>query len=106
VATTSYSCDYCRATIDTSSDLPLIVGVHRRVDDDEWADDTFVSGESRWFRYCSQAHLAQHMARAPLPPVDLETHGAGKGLAWAVAGALVLVVLAGFGATDLVRHLV
>lgn len=72
--TDTFSCDYCRGTIDTSTDAALIVGVHRRVDANEWGDDPdeLVSGEQLVFRYCSQQHLGAHMERVPLPLVRID----------------------------------
>lgn len=86
----TYTCDYCRAAIDTSSDDSLIVTVHRRVDDDEWGDEFFCSGGNDVFRFCSQAHLASHMERTPLPAAHDDDDEEDLG----VVGCLVLLSLA------------
>ncbi|MDR7087130.1 hypothetical protein J2X11_001969 [Aeromicrobium panaciterrae] len=88
--TSAYLCDYCRAAIDTRTDTPLIVGVHRRVDTDEWDDrpSELVSGEELAFRYCDQQHLALHMQRIPLPPVMRDDS--------MPSGGVVIGVFAGF----------
>jgi hypothetical protein len=89
--TDTFSCDYCRGTIDTSTDAALIVGVHRRVDSGEWDDDAdeLTSGEQLVFRYCSQQHLGAHMERVPLPPVRIDDSVS----AGAVLGCSVLALV-------------
>ncbi len=91
--TSTYLCDYCRAAIDTRTDTPLIVGIHRRVDTDEWDDppSELVSGEELTYRYCDQQHLALHMQRVPLPPVRRDDSMPGGG---AVFGCFVVSVVA------------
>lgn len=86
----TYLCDYCRAAIDTRTDTPLIVGVHRRVDTNEWNDppSALVSGEELTYRYCDQQHLALHMQRIALPPVRRDDSMPG--------GGVVLGVFVGF----------
>lgn len=102
--TETHLCDYCRATIDTRTDAPLIVAVHRRVDTEEWGDspDMLASGEQLVFRYCDQQHLSQHMQRTPLPPVrrddELPSGGAVIGflaVAIVMLGLLALTVYGG-----------
>ena len=89
--TDTFSCDYCRGTIDISTDEALIVGVHRRVDAEEWGDqpDGLISGQQLEFRYCSQQHLGAHMERTPLPPVAIDDSGDAA----AVFGCLTLVLV-------------
>lgn len=89
-------CDYCRATIDTSSDAALIVDIRRRVDVDEWSDSYFVTGSRDMFRYCSQAHLAAHMQNTPLPPPSEEDDDEDEDL-----GAIGCVLLLLFAAVVL-----
>ncbi|WP_332644158.1 hypothetical protein [Aeromicrobium sp.] len=91
--TTTHLCDYCRAAIDTRTDTPLIVGVHRRVDTGEWDDppSTLVSGEELTFRYCDQQHLALHMQRIPLPPVRRDDDLPGGGVVLGVFLGFVIV---------------
>lgn len=93
--TDTFSCDYCRATIDTTTDTALIVGVHRRVDANEWDDapDELVSGERLTFRYCSQQHLGAHMERVPLPPVRIDDSVSAGGVAGCLALTLVIPVI-------------
>ena len=100
--TDTFSCDYCRATIDTATDVPLIVGVHRRVDAEDW-DDTpaeLASGEQLTFRYCSQQHLATHMERVPLPPVRIDESISAGGVLIFFAAMLALA-LSVYGAVQL-----
>lgn len=104
--TDTFSCDYCRGTIETATDAALIVGLHRRVDPGDWGDDPdeLASGEQLVFRYCSQQHLGAHMERVPLPPVRIdESISAGGMLGCAVAvlvGAAVLALTV-YGAVQL-----
>ena len=93
--TDTFSCDYCRGTIDISTDNALIVGVHRRVDADEWDNkpDALMTGEQLAFRYCSQLHLGAHMERTPLPSVTIDDSGEVA----AMFGCLALVLLGAAG---------
>lgn len=86
-----YTCDYCRAVIDTASDESLIVTVHRRVDDDEWGDDDFISGGTDVFRFCSQAHLTTYMERTPLPAARSENDSDDD--SWIVGCLVILPIL-------------
>lgn len=108
-----FPCDYCRATIDTSSDDALIVTVSRRVDDDEWEDDVFISGVDHTFRFCKQEHLSAYMENTPLPPLTGEADDDGEDigvvgcLVMAVVGAVLLALLVGaaYGLYQLVTDL-
>ncbi len=93
--TDTFSCDYCRSTIDISTDNALILGVHRRVDADEWDNkpDALITGEQLAFRYCSQHHLSAHMERTPLPSVAIDDSGEVT----AMFGCLALVLLGAAG---------
>ena len=88
----TYTCDYCRAVIDIRSDESLIVAVHRRVDEDEWSDDDFISGGTDVFRFCGQTHMATFMERTPLPPAHGESDEDVVNLG--PVGCLVLMVIA------------
>ena len=103
-----YTCDYCRATIDTTSDESLIVSVHRRVDHDEWGDSDFISGGTDLFRFCSQAHLATYMERTLLPPArseDDEELGLIGGLILFLIAVVILLLASGaaYGLYQLVQ---
>ena len=87
------TCDYCRATIDTSSDDALIVEVRRRVDADEWGDSFIVSGGRDIFRFCSQAHLATYMERTPLPVARSEDDNDDDEESWIVACFVILPIV-------------
>jgi hypothetical protein len=104
--TDTFSCDYCRGTIDTFTDAALIVGVHRRVDAAEWDDrpDELVSGEQLAFRYCSQQHLSAHMERVPLPPVRIDDSVSPRAVLGCFVGVLLggaVLALAVYGALQL-----
>ncbi|MGI9084552.1 MAG: hypothetical protein ACR2FE_04585 [Aeromicrobium sp.] len=88
------TCDYCRGTIDTSSDASLIVTIHRRVDADEWGDESFMSGGDDMFRFCSRAHLATYMERTPLPPAHDDESLGPLGVIFLVVLGLVMLSLA------------
>lgn len=88
----TYSCDYCRATIDPASADALIARVHRHVDVDEWGDDPdlLISGQHLTFRFCSQQHMGTYLERIPLPA---STPDEGTGAAKTFG--IVLLTLAG-----------
>jgi len=99
----TFTCDFCGAAIDTSSDASLIIGVHRRIDADDWDSDLdeLYSGDHRVFRYCSQQHLASHMERVPLPPVHIDHNTPTGAVAGCVAASIIgitFVALAVYGA--------
>jgi len=103
----TYTCDYCRAAIDPSSDAALITRVHRHVDPDEWADDPDLleSGQHLTLRFCSQQHMGTYMERVPLPASTAnQDMGTAKSFG-VVLLVLIGVALAGFGAFALVRDL-
>ncbi|WP_344771393.1 hypothetical protein [Aeromicrobium panaciterrae] len=94
----TFLCDYCRAAIDPGLDSSLLVGVHRRVDADEWGDppSEVVSGKEIAFRYCSQQHAGLHLERIPLPVFSrTEDDVTTEEAVWAV---VVIGVVAAVGA--------
>lgn len=97
--TDTFLCDYCRAAINPGLDTSLLVGVYRRVDEDEWGDDssTLVSGNEVTFRYCSQQHAAQHLERIPLPPISASDDAGALAAFVAVVVGLGLVALTVYG---------
>ena len=96
---TTYRCEHCHATIDTSSDAAMIVNIHRRVDDDEWGDSWFSDSAKDTFRFCSQPHLAAYMERETLPPPvrgDEDDEGSvGGALGCFFLGLLAVALLVG-----------
>ena len=97
-------CDHCRRPINLFSDEALLVGIHRRVDADEWNDkpSEVVSGDEVALRFCQPAHLAEYAARVRLPtPTSPSTNGF-QTLAWVLL-ALATLALACIGAVDLSR---
>ena len=84
----AFSCDYCHATIDTTSDAALITRVHRHVDAADWGDDPdlLVSGQHLTLRFCSQQHMGTYMERIPLPAATPE-----KEMTFASAVSVVLL---------------
>ena len=92
--TETISCDYCRATIDVSSDTALILSVHRDVDDWEWDDDSWWSGRQNVFRYCNRQHAAMHLERVELPTAESPDEGEdGAFLACSVVSVLLVGAL-------------
>ncbi len=98
----TFLCDYCRASIDTSSDASILVGVHRKVPANEWGNDadTLMGGDQLTLRFCSKEHLATYMERIPLPAASAEEDISGtEALGWLllIPLALAAVTLAAYG---------
>lgn len=109
---TTYECSFCHVPIDVRSEDAMIVTVHRLVDENEWDDDDFVTGAQDTFRFCSQAHLAEHARTVPLPPPELEddededlTWAERIGCAASIAVLAALLLGATFGFVSLVARL-
>jgi hypothetical protein len=108
---TTYRCSFCGSTIDVGSKESMIVTVHRLVDENEWDDDDYVTGAKDTFRFCSQAHLAEHARTVPLPPPQVEeddqmTWGERVGCAASLLVLLALVLGAFYGFASMVERVV
>jgi hypothetical protein len=97
-------CDYCRQPINLFSDEALIVGIHRRVDADDWTSkpSELVSGDEVGLRFCGSAHLSEYAARVRLPTPAPPASNGFQTLAWVML-ALAILSLATIGTVDLIR---
>ena len=97
-------CDYCRSPINLFSDDALLVGIHRRVDADDWSSkpSEVLSGDELALRFCQQAHLSEYVARARLPTPAPPASDGLQTLAWVIL-ALAILALATIGTVDLIR---
>lgn len=97
-------CDYCRQPINLFSDDALLVGIHRRVDADDWTSkpSELVSGDEVALRFCGSAHLSEYVTRVRLPTPAPPTSDGFQTLAWVIL-VLAILMLAGIGAIDLFR---
>jgi hypothetical protein len=97
-------CDYCRQPINLFSDEALVVGIHRRVDSDEWTSkpSELVSGDEVALRFCGSSHLSEYAARVRLPTPTPPKSSGFQTFAWVVF-ALAILALACVGAIDLYR---
>ena len=103
---TQHTCDYCRAVIDVSRPDAMIVSVNRRVDGDEWGDDSFVSGDLVQLRFCHQRHAADYLARTALPQGTPAFPMSNVTLVTLIVGVLLVLGLAAYGAVELWREAV
>lgn len=97
-------CDYCRQPINLFSDEALLVGIHRRVDADEWTSkpSELVSGDEVALRFCGPTHLSEYAARVRLPTPTPPTSSGFRTFVWVVL-ALATLALAAIGVIDLYR---
>lgn len=97
-------CDYCRRPINLFSDDALLVGIHRRVDADDWSSkpSEVVSGDEVALRFCQPAHLSEYAARVRLPTPAPPDSSGFQTLAWLIL-AVAILSLAGIGTVDLIR---
>lgn len=97
-------CDYCRSPINLFSDDALLVGIHRRVDADDWSSkpSEVLSGDEVALRFCQPTHLSEYVTRVRLPtPAPAASDGL-QTLAWVIL-ALAILSLATIGTVDLIR---